>query len=63
MTCLHLHPKHLRIGDWEQQQDIAIVVCLRCGKVLEIRLLGSQSSKTHEDEGKPPAEASVEIPC
>jgi hypothetical protein len=45
MTCLHLHPKGLRIPDWERQQDIVVVVCLDCGKVLEIRLLGSHSGK------------------
>ena len=45
MTCLHLHPKDLQIPDWEQQQDIVVVVCLDCGKVLEIRLLGSHSGE------------------
>lgn len=56
MTCLHQHPKNLRIRDWEQQQDIAIVICLRCGKTLEIRLLNSQSSYAHEQGSEAPIE-------
>jgi hypothetical protein len=42
MTCLHLHLKSLRIPDWERLQDIVVVVCRDCGKVLEIRF-GSRS--------------------
>jgi len=61
MTCLHLHPKYLRVQDWEQQQDIAVVICPRCGKVLEIRLLSSQSSDAHEQGAEAPIETPVEI--
>ena len=58
MPCLHLYPKDLRIPDWEWQRDVVVTICRDCGKVLEIRVLSSQSGDTPQ----PPGEASaVEI--
>jgi len=45
MTCLHLHPRELRIPDWELHQDIVVVVCRDCSSILEIRF-NSKSRKT-----------------
>ncbi|MGQ9680047.1 MAG: hypothetical protein ACUVV4_04705 [Candidatus Bathyarchaeia archaeon] len=38
MPCLHQNPRDLHIPDWEQQQDLDLIICKRCSRVLEIRL-------------------------
>jgi len=61
MTCLHLHPKDLRIPDWELQQDIVVIICHDCGKVFEIRLLSSQSPENLYKSVETLAERPAEI--
>jgi hypothetical protein len=48
MTCLHLYPKDLRIPDWERSEDVVLVVCRDCGKVLDINF-SSQSGELSEE--------------
>jgi hypothetical protein len=55
MPCLHLYPKDLRIPDWERSQDIVVVVCRDCGKVLEIRF-SSQDGEKFKSRAKTPLE-------
>lgn len=38
MTCLHRSPETLLVPDWESPEDIHIVLCRECSKVLEIGL-------------------------
>jgi len=55
MTCLHLHPRDLRVPDWELQQDIVVVVCHDCSKVLDVRILSSQSPVNPDQAVEVPA--------
>ena len=47
MPCLHVYPKDLRIPEWEHSQDIVVVVCRDCGKVLEIRFSSQSGEKSN----------------
>jgi hypothetical protein len=38
MTCLPLSPEILLIPDWDSPEDIPIVLCRECSKVLEVYL-------------------------
>jgi hypothetical protein len=57
MTCLHLYPRDLRIPDWERQEDIILVVCRDCGKVLDI----SFSSQSGEPPVVPQPPPGIEL--
>ncbi|MFQ6053894.1 MAG: hypothetical protein ACE5OO_06695 [Candidatus Bathyarchaeia archaeon] len=56
MPCLHLYPKDLRIPDWELHQEIVVAICRDCGRILEIRVLSSQS-----DESMPRMDGAAEV--
>jgi len=47
MPCLHPRPKDLRIPDWERQDDVVIVLCSECGKVMEIRFCSQSADIPH----------------